>query len=156
METFQNIIKKTVGFAFIYLICESLITEEKYKHYCRFVIGLCMLVSVASPLYQLMNTDIDISLPYIDVSNNISDNIWMSSEEGIKYYALSLLKNNYKQYSFTVRSHKTDGGNIMLYIIPHSQIPQSDKNLIYNTLYEKIGLYCKNVNIYLSNDDSGD
>lgn len=154
MDMFYTVCKQLTGFAFIYLICTSLVNNEKFKKYCCFFIGICMLLTVISPINKLSDIKLDFSWSFTDTDNvNVSV---FSTEEGIKYYAISVLKNSYGNYSFTVRSHKTDGGNIMLYIICNTAVPQNMYENIYATLNEKIGIYCENVNIYLSNNNSGE
>lgn len=112
-----------------------------------------MILTVISTVSKLTDINIDFSWKYIN-TDNVSAAVF-SSEEGIKYYAVSVLKNSYGNYSFTVRSHKTDGGNIMLYIICNTPVPEDVYESIYATLNKKIGIYCENVNIYLSNNDYG-
>lgn len=154
MNIFYGICKQLTGFAFIYTVCTALIGNESFKRYCCFFIGICMLLTVISPISTLSDIQLDFSLNYED-SDNVNAALF-SSEEGIKYYAISVLKKNYGDYSFTVRSHKTDGGNIMLYVVCNTPIPQDIIQSIYAVLTEKIGIYCKNVNIYLSNNNSGE
>lgn len=154
MDIIYSCCKQLVGFAFIFLICGSLLVSEKLRQYCYFFIGICMLFTIVCSVNKLPDVDIDFSLP--DNNNDSISTSLISSEEGIKYYAVSILKNNYKNYSFTVRSHKTDGGNIMLYVTCNTHVSQNVLENIYNLLYEKIGIDCKNVNIYLSNNNSGE
>lgn len=154
MDIIYSCCKQLVGFAFIFLICGSLLVSEKLRQYCYFFIGICMLFTIVCSVNKLSDVDTDFSLP--DNNKDSISTSLISSEEGIKYYAVSLLKTNYKNYSFTVRSHKTDGGNIMLYITCNTPVSQNVLENIYNLLYEKIGIDCKNMNIYLSNNNSGE
>lgn len=150
MDIFYATCRQLIGFAFIYLICGSLIINERIKKYCYFILGLCMLLTVISSISNVLSIDADVFFQYKDTDTTSSI---MSSEDGIKYYAISVLKSEYNGYSFKVRSHRTDGGNIMLYISCDIPLEKSTCDRIYGTLHEKIGIYCRNVNIYLSSKD---
>ena len=153
MKTLQELLIILVGFSIIYIIFDTLISSQRLKQYCTFFVGLCLLAVSITTLSEGIN--ISLNIPSLDIpdtnTSSTMDDIWLSSEEGIKHSAKMILNESFPDIKFSVSAHKTPQGTIFIYV----GINKTDDELkieILNLLSKKIGISTANVNIYLTND----
>ena len=153
MKTLQELLIILVGFSIIYIIFDTLISSQRLKQYCTFFVGICLLAVSITTLSNGVNINLNIpslDIPSTDTGSTMNE-IWLSSEEGIKHSAKMILNNSFPDIKFSVNAHKTPQGTIFIYI-GVNKMDEELKNEILNLLSKKIGISTTNVNIYLTND----
>ena len=153
MKALQELLIILVGFSIIYIIFDTLISSQKLKQYTTFFVGVCLLAVSITTLSNGVN--INLNIPSLDIPSNDTSStmneIWLSSEEGIKHSAKMILNESFPDIKFSVNAQKTPQGTIFIYI-GVNKMDEELKNEILNLLSKKIGISTANVNIYLTND----
>ena len=155
MKALQELLVIFIGFAIIYLIFDSIISSQKLKQYMSFFIGVCLLALSISTLLDEININVEIpslNIPSIESDSNING-IWLSSEEGVKHSVKIILNKAYPDIKFTVSTHKTPQGLMLVYIgVVNSTYDLNDE--IRDLINKKIGISHSHVNIYLAKEHS--
>lgn len=157
MNILRTLLIALVGFAFVYFILSSLISNDKLKKYTEFVISLCLLtVMISSVAEIILNTELDLSfLQNGTGSPSVSSAPLLSTEQRAVLIVQSVLDESFSQFDFTVRAHISSGGVLRVYVTPHQDVDAATVEDIRNVISRITGISCHNVNIYLSNGNKG-
>lgn len=157
MDILRTLLIALVGFAFVYFILSSLISNDKLKKYTEFVISLCLLtVMISSVAEIILNTELDLSFLQNGAgSPPASSAPLLSTEQRAVLIVESVLDESFSQFDFTVRAHISSGGVLRVYVTPHQDMDAATVEDIRNVISRITGISCHNVNIYLSNGNKG-
>lgn len=157
MDILRTLLIALVGFAFVYFILSSLISNDKLKKYTEFVISLCLLtVMISSVAEIILNTELDLSFLQNGAgSPSASSAPLLSTEQRAVLIVQSVLNDSFSQVDFTVRAHISSGGILRVYVTPHQDVDAATVEDIRNVISRITGISCHNVNIYLSNGNKG-
>lgn len=157
MDILRTLLIALVGFAFVYFILSSLISNDKLKKYTEFVISLCLLtVMISSVAKIILNTELDLSFLQNGAGSPFASSApLLSTEQRAVLIVQSVLDESFSQFDFTVRAHISSGGVLRVYVTPHQDVDAATVEDIRNVISRITGISCHNVNIYLSNGNKG-
>ena len=160
MDILRTLLIALVGFAFVYFILSSLISNDKLKKYTEFVISLCLLTVMISSVAEIvLNAELDLSFLQNGAGSpsapSASSAPLLSTEQRAVLIVESVLNESFSQFDFTVRAHISSGGVLRVYVTPHQDVDAATVEDIRNVISRITGISCHNVNIYLSNGNKG-
>lgn len=157
MDILRTLLIALVGFAFVYFILSSLISNDKLKKYTEFVISLCLLtVMISSVAEIILNAELDLSFLQNGAGSPLASSApLLSTEQRAVLIVESVLDESFSQFDFTVRAHISSGGVLRVYVTPHQDVDAATVEDIRNVISRITGISCHNVNIYLSNGNKG-
>lgn len=152
----NEILKILVGFALVYLLCDTLLQTDKFKPYIQLIIGLGIVITLTAPVLKLLNSEFHIdyntSVEATDDYRQTILEIWKKqTSSGIIKTTETILKEEFPEYRFTVRVIKQENEIFRIYITSYSILTDSEIAYVKKIISKNTGISVNNVHIYLQN-----